>query len=624
MPIDKSWMRSGRSTHEYFTGVANFIDYTYKHLKYDDMKIYYPCIKCSNRDRRVRDEVHQHLLFKGIRHDYTRWYLHGEDEDNDSAESDSRSSNGNEVDNLESIDDMHGLIKEVFKQEPNGDAGKFYKLLEEAEEPLLPTTKYGAKKIVKDLGLHYEKIDACKKDCVIYYKEHENLSQCPTCKISRWKSQGWGGKEKGKKVPWKVLRYFSLTPRLQRLFMSSKIAADMRWHYEERVKDGVLRHPTDSEAWKSLDRIHESFGNESCNVRLGLATDGFNPFGNMSVKNSLWPILLFPYNLPPWMLMKEPYLYQEKKDPGQDIDVYMRPLIYELQDLWEIGIETYDISKADYELSNDDKKAVFQWLMNLKVPNGYSANISRGVNATKCTWEANVAGPVQYRWMYLVERYLHKLKSYVRNKAHPVGSIGEGYLADECVTFCSRYFSRVETIFSRTERNYDGGQPSSDASELSIFSASAMARKGRSRNTSSTNEQRELLRSSAVRHASVELSHDNEVQETQETCSETQPSNTQGLSARKKKKKGRWKAKGGKGKGMLIEIYKGCIVTKEAARNIGVHFKQEIKGAWDQSKRNKSNLEKSTIVHTTGSVPTAKYQKMSYDCEVGDCTRYHD
>ncbi|CAL9000647.1 unnamed protein product [Prunus brigantina] len=365
MPIDKSWMRSGRSTHEYFTGVANFIDYAYKHMKYDDMKIYCPCIKCSNRDRRVRDEVHQHLLFKGIRLDYTRWYLHGEDEDNDSDESDSSSSNGNEVDNLESIDDMHGLIEEVFPQEPNRDAGKFYKLLEEAEEPLytafpfckkLPTTKYGANKIVKDLGLHYEKIDACKNDCVIYYKEHENLSQCPTCKISRWKSQGRGGKEKGKKVPWKVLRYFPLTPRLQRLYMSSKTAVDMRWHYEERVKDGVLRHPADSEAWKSLDRIHESFGNESRNVRLGLATDGFNPFGNMSVKYSLWPILLFPYNLPPWMLMKEPYVFMSllipgKKGPGQDIDVYMRPLKDELQDLWGIGVETYDIStKQNFQM----------------------------------------------------------------------------------------------------------------------------------------------------------------------------------------------------------------------------------------------------------------------------------
>ncbi|KAH0981144.1 hypothetical protein GBA52_008321 [Prunus armeniaca] len=62
------------------------------------------------------------------------------------------------------------------------------------------------------------------------------------------------------------------------------------------------------------------------------------------------------------------------------------------------------------------------------------------------------------------------------------------------------------------------------------------------------------------------------------------------------------------------------IVTKEAARNIGVHFKQEIKGAWDQSKRNKSNLEKSTIVHTTGSVPTAKYQKDENN--VGKLFRY--
>ncbi|KAL6294036.1 hypothetical protein ACE6H2_002178 [Prunus campanulata] len=178
-----------------------------------------------------------------------------------------------------------------------------------------------------------------------------------------------------------------------------------------------------------------------------------------------------------------------------------------------------------------------------------------------------------------------------------------------------------------------------------------MARKGRSRNTSSTNEQRELLRSSAVQHASVEPSQDNEVQETQGTCSETQPSNTQGLSAAKKK--GRGKAKGGKGRGMLIEIYKGSIVTKEAARNIGVLFKQEIKGAgqryanrpenvpdpaiwiamvdewlkpeWqDQSKRNQANREKSTIVHTTGSVPMAKYQKDEENLDVNDWDIYKE
>ena len=72
----------------------------------------------------------------------------------------------------------------------------------------------------------------------------------------------------------------------------------MRWHHEERVKDGVLRHPADSKAWYKLDEINDSFALEPRNVRLGLAIDGFNPFGNMSVSYSTWPVLLFPYNLP--------------------------------------------------------------------------------------------------------------------------------------------------------------------------------------------------------------------------------------------------------------------------------------------------------------------------------------
>ncbi|CAN1160625.1 hypothetical protein LINPERPRIM_LOCUS37686, partial [Linum perenne] len=37
--------------------------------------------------------------------------------------------------------------------------------------------------------------------------------------------------------------------------------------------------------------------------------------------------------------------------------------------------------------------------------------------------EAILGGPVQYRWMYPIERYLSTLKGFVRNKAHPEGSI---------------------------------------------------------------------------------------------------------------------------------------------------------------------------------------------------------
>ncbi|CAI0559256.1 unnamed protein product, partial [Linum tenue] len=52
--------------------------------------------------------------------------------------------------------------------------------------------------------------------------------------------------------------------------------------------------------------------------------------------------------------------------------------------------------------------------------------------------EAMIGGPVQFRWMYPIERYLHDLKSYVRNRTHPEASIAEGYIASECMTLCSR------------------------------------------------------------------------------------------------------------------------------------------------------------------------------------------
>jgi hypothetical protein len=59
--------------------------------------------------------------------------------------------------------------------------------------------------------------------------------------------------------------------------------------------------------------------------------------------------------------------------------------------------------------------------------------------------EARVGGPVCYRWMYPIERYLRTLKGYVRNKAHPEGSIAEGYILEECMTFCSCFLEDIET-----------------------------------------------------------------------------------------------------------------------------------------------------------------------------------
>ncbi|KAK6784226.1 hypothetical protein RDI58_017680 [Solanum bulbocastanum] len=89
------------------------------------------------------------------------------------------------------------------------------------------------------------------------------------------------------------------------MFMCPKTAVAMRWHDSERPNDRNIRHPANGEAWKDFDYMHPNFSKDPRNVRLGLSSDG-------------------------------------QPSPGQDIDVYLQPLIVELKELWEFGIETYD------------------------------------------------------------------------------------------------------------------------------------------------------------------------------------------------------------------------------------------------------------------------------------------
>ncbi|XP_058002285.1 uncharacterized protein LOC110664507 [Hevea brasiliensis] len=83
--------------------------------------------------------------------------------------------------------------------------------------------------------------------------------------------------------------------------------------------------------------------------------------------------------------------------------------------------------------------------------------------------EAKIGGPVQYRCMYPIERALYSFKSCIRNRACVEGSIAEAYIANECMTLCSRYLHGIETKFNRMERNYDGGS-NKNKGGLSIFS----------------------------------------------------------------------------------------------------------------------------------------------------------
>ncbi|XP_073036927.1 uncharacterized protein [Primulina eburnea] len=202
---------------------------------------------------------------------------------------------------------------------------------------------------MKQLGLGYEKIDAFPNDCTLYWRLDEERVRCKTCNDPRWETFENDPIGDKRKVACKVLWYFPIKPRLQRLFMSCKTAIHMRWHSESRTKDGYMRQPADSPAWQTFDHNHPEFAKDPRNIRLGLASDGFNPFKNMSVAHSTWPVILVPYNLPPWMCMKQPYfilslLIPGPSAPGNNIDIYLQPLVADLKDLWEVGVQTYDAS----------------------------------------------------------------------------------------------------------------------------------------------------------------------------------------------------------------------------------------------------------------------------------------
>ena len=88
------------------------------------------------------------------------------------------------------------------------------------------------------------------------------------------------------------------------------------------------------------------------NIMFGLSTDGMNPSGSMSSSHSTWPVTLSIYNLPPWLCMKRKYimmplLIQGPRQPGNDIDVHLRPLFDDLLILWNDGAHVWDAYKRE-------------------------------------------------------------------------------------------------------------------------------------------------------------------------------------------------------------------------------------------------------------------------------------
>ncbi|CAA7022586.1 unnamed protein product [Microthlaspi erraticum] len=216
---------------------------------------------------------------------------------------------------------------------------------------VLPKSTDQMKKFLKVFGFGYDNIHACKNDCILYRHEYEELVSCPRCSESRWERDKHSGEEK-KGIPAKVLRYFPIKDKLRRMFRSKRLAEKLQWHFTNASTDGTMRHPVDSLTWIQADDKWPDFAAESRNLRLGLSIDGMNPFSIQNAKYNTWPVLLVNYNMGPTECMKAENIMLTMLIPGptapsNNIDVYLKPLIEDLKDLWNEGMVVYDSFKKE-------------------------------------------------------------------------------------------------------------------------------------------------------------------------------------------------------------------------------------------------------------------------------------
>ncbi|KAK7308273.1 hypothetical protein VNO77_41875 [Canavalia gladiata] len=340
--MDRKWMSANRLSDEYENGVKFFIKFAIDHAE-NPNKIICPCLSCCYSKRISVTKLEDHLVCYGIDQSYTCCTRHGETRDDSSNLGNQEMHENTNTYEDDQIDEIENTVEEYLRDCPEmfESFTELLTLLKDIlpEENALPSRTYEAKKMLCSIGMSYERIHACRNDCILFRKEYAYLKSCPKCNVMRYK--------KKESTLVKVVWYFPIIPRFRRMYRSLEDSKHLTWHADNRIKDGKLRHPADSPQWSKIDHDYPNFGQEPRNLRLALSTDGMNPHGLQSNSHRTWPVILIIYNLPPWLCMKRKFmmlsmLISGPTQPGNDIDVYLAPLIEDLKQMWEVGVEVYD------------------------------------------------------------------------------------------------------------------------------------------------------------------------------------------------------------------------------------------------------------------------------------------
>ncbi|GJX69781.1 CACTA transposable element [Tanacetum coccineum] len=393
MTIDKSWtFISNRNSGEFLRGLRVFLEHCKTLLDPISGEIACPCDLCGNSQTGSIKTLWTHISENGFDSTYTIWDKHGESLPPPPQPPSPK------------YDNMAAFLDEIIR--PDNESTQTT-----GPQPTQTTGPQPTQTTGPHIDNEFEALFSRAADklypCCTWMTSLDFLAKMPHAKVL--------GKitDNGFNLILKVLQ--EAFPHREGFKIPSsyyemkKTYKKIRWKDHKtkgkkvanKVENGQMNHPVDGKAWKFFDIIHSKFAKDPRNIRLGLVVDGFNPFGNLSQTYNMWPVIMTTYNTPTWMCMKETsfmltMLIPGPKSPAKDIDVFLQPLIKELQTLWS-RVWTRDVvTGTDFKM-----KAALLWTINdFPAPSSLSGWSGQGylacLTCNKDTPSAKVIGKIVY------------------------------------------------------------------------------------------------------------------------------------------------------------------------------------------------------------------------------------
>ena len=264
------------------------------------------------------------------------------------------------------------MLTSWFSLYPGISKSAFNRLLHVLHEYILPEgnnlpgTYDNAHKNLKRFLTPVKEYHCCVNDCVIYRDstagKYANLERCPVCKEPRYK-------DSNSKIPQKRFHHLPLQLRLRRLF-GHEVTSQLLQQHQESVPSNSASSIHNSTAWKEWYAPEGIFQGDKQAVPLGICLDGVNPFSKENVSYSMWPILLFPLNLPDQIRKSSGSMMLAGIIPGpnepREFDPYLDIIVDDILSL--NNVEMYDAhNKSAFKLKTNILLHIFDYQGHNKV-----------------------------------------------------------------------------------------------------------------------------------------------------------------------------------------------------------------------------------------------------------------